>query len=89
MYRVVNHIAKFPPQRRKRLGTLPKALKSGLLWTAAHTRRGRIHDVVDDVFRFAYSRYFIGEIVEAVIGDMWCDSTVLKVIPPTQEEIDK
>ena len=71
------------------LGTLPKPLKRGLLWTTAQTRRGRIHDVIDDVFRFAYSRYFVGEVVEAVIGDMWCDSTILKVIPPTQEEIDE
>ena len=78
-----------PPPLRKRLGTLPKPLKHGLLWTTAQTRRGRIHDVIDDVFRFAYSRYFVNEVVEAVIGDMWCDSTILRVIPPTQEEIDK
>jgi bromodomain adjacent to zinc finger domain protein 1A len=74
---------------RKRLGTLPKPLKKGLLWTAHHTRRGRISDVVDDVFRFGYNRYFRGEVVEAVIGEMWCDSKILRVIPPTQEEIEK
>ena len=74
---------------RKRLGTLPKPLKKGLLWTAAQTKRGRIADVVDDVFRFAINRYFVGEVVEAVIGEMWCDSKILRVIPPTQEEIEK
>ena len=74
---------------RKRLGTLPRHLKRGLLWLANKTRRGRMHDLVDDVFRYAYNRYFKGELVEAVIGDMWCECKVLKVIPPTQEEIDK
>ena len=33
------------------------------------------------------SRYFVGEIVDAVIGNQWCESTVLRVIPPTEEEI--
>ena len=27
--------------------------------------------------------------VEGIINDQWCDCKVLKVIPPTQEEIDK
>jgi hypothetical protein len=28
-----------------------------------------------------------GEVVEAVINDVWCDARITKVIPPTQEEI--
>jgi bromodomain adjacent to zinc finger domain protein 1A len=74
---------------RKRLGDIPKPLKRGLLWIAAHTSRGRISDLVDDVYVFSNARYFMGEIVEGIIGDLWCDCKVLKVIPPTQEEIDK
>ena len=27
--------------------------------------------------------------LEGIINDEWCDCKVLKVIPPTQEEIDK
>ena len=34
-----------------------------------------------------FSRYFVGEIVDAVIGNQWCESTVLRVIAPTEEEI--
>ena len=74
---------------RKRLGDIPKPLRRGLLWIADHTSRGRISDLVDDVYIFANSRFFIGEIVEGIIGDVWCDCKVMKVFPPTQEEIDK
>ena len=74
---------------RKRLGDIPKPLKRGLLWLADHTSRGKINDVVDDVYVFANARFFIGEVVEGIINDQWCDCKVLKVIPPTQEEIDK
>ena len=31
----------------------------------------------------------MGEIVEAVIKEQWCDCRVLRVIPPTAEEIQK
>ena len=34
-----------------------------------------------------FFRYFVGEIVDAVIGNQWCESTVLRVIAPTEEEI--
>merc|ERR1712024_381804 len=54
-----------------------------------HTNRGRIADLADDVYVFSNIRYFIGEIVEGIINEQWCDCRVLKVIPPTQEEIDK
>ena len=32
---------------------------------------------------------FQGEIIEAVINDQWCDAKITKIIPPTQEEINK
>ena len=54
---------------RKRLGTIPKPLKRGILWLADHTQRGRISDLVDDVYVFASARYFVGEIVEAIVND--------------------
>ena len=74
---------------KKRLGTLPKPLKRGLLWLADHTQRGRLSDMVDDVWRFASGRYFRDEIVEAIVNEQWCDCKVINVIPPTQQEIDK
>ena len=64
-------------------------MKKALLWVADHTSRGRVNDVVDDVYSYTNARYFIGEVVEAIINEMWCDCKIVKVIPPTQEEIDK
>ena len=51
------------------------------------TRRGRQTEITDDVYDWAKSRYFKGEIVDAVIGNMWCESKILRVIPPTEAEI--
>ena len=76
-------------QARKRLGNIPKPLKRGLLWLADHAQRGRISDLVDDVYVFASGRYFKNEIVEAIINDQWCDCRVVEVLPPSQDEIDK
>jgi bromodomain adjacent to zinc finger domain protein 1A len=74
---------------RKRLGAIPKALKRSLVLLASKTRRGRLADMVDDVYVYAYNRFFIGETVEAVIKDQWCDCKVLRAIPPTDEEVAK
>ena len=74
---------------KKRLGDIPKPLKKALLWVADNTSRGRIADLADDVYVFSNVRYFVGEIVEGIINEQWCDCKLLKVIPPTQEEIDK
>jgi len=74
---------------KKRLGTIPKPLKRGLLWLADHTQRGKLSDLVDDVWRFASGRYFKGEIVEGIVNEQWCDCKVINVIPPSQQEIDK
>ena len=74
---------------KKRLGTIPKPLKRGLLWLADHTQRGKLSDLVDDVWRFASGRYFVNEVVEAIVNEQWCDCKVIHAIPPTQQEIDK
>ena len=74
---------------KKRLGDIPKPLKKALLWVTDNTSRGRIADLADDVYVFSNVRYFVGEIVEGIINEQWCDCKLLKVIPPTQEEIDK
>merc|ERR1712020_222891 len=74
---------------KKRLGDIPKPLKKALLWVADHTNRGRIADLADDVYVFSNVRYFVNEIVEGIINEQWCDCKVLKVIAPSQEEIDQ
>jgi len=72
---------------KKRLGNIPKPLKKSLLWLASHTKKGRLFEVCDDVYLYANSRFFKDEIVEAIIKDQWCDAKIVKVIPPTEEEI--
>ncbi len=74
---------------RKRLLAMPKPLKRALFWLADNTKRGRLADLVDDVYIYAYNRFFVGEVVEGVIKDQWCDCKILKVIPPTEEDIAK
>ena len=51
---------------KKRLGDIPKPLKKALLWLADRTRRGKLSDVVDDVYAFAGNRFFLGEVVEGM-----------------------
>lgn len=72
---------------KKRLGNIPKPLKKSLLWLASHTKKGRLFEVCDDVYLYANTRFFKNEIVEAIIKDQWCDAKIVKVIPPTEEEI--
>lgn len=43
---------------KKRLGSIPKPLKKALLLLASKTKRGRLADVVDDVYVYAYNRFF-------------------------------
>ena len=75
---------------KKRISNLPKPLKKGVLWLSHHkAKKGRLAELVDDVYDFIKNRYFVGEIVDAVIGNQWCESTVLRVIAPTEEEIKK
>ena len=52
-------------------------LKKGILWISAHTRRGRIAEVSDDVFEFTKQRYFRYYIsVEVQIFQTVCDGTI-------------
>ena len=51
---------------KKRLGDIPKPLKKALLWLADRTGRGKLSDVVDDVYAFAGNRFFLGEVVEGM-----------------------
>lgn len=37
--------------------------------------------------RVCSTRYFVGEVVEAIVNNQWCDCKVLSVLPPTDEEI--
>ena len=41
------------------------------------------------MYVFSNVRYFVNEIVEGIINEQWCDCKVLKVLPPSQEEIDQ
>lgn len=72
---------------KKRISNLPRPLKKGLLWLAHKTKRGRLGEIVDDVYDWSKSRYFVGETIEAVIGNQWCESKITRVIPPTEAEI--
>eukprot|EP00096_Caligus_rogercresseyi_P009103 TRINITY_DN3029_c0_g1_i3.p1 TRINITY_DN3029_c0_g1~~TRINITY_DN3029_c0_g1_i3.p1 ORF type:complete len:1517 (+),score=584.82 TRINITY_DN3029_c0_g1_i3:77-4552(+) len=81
--------SEYEEKAKERLGVFQKELKIGFLWVAHQTRRGRLSDLVDDVYKFSQGRYFLGEKIEAVIGNMWCESIVKEVIPPTPEEIEE
>eukprot|EP00092_Neocalanus_flemingeri_P010571 GFUD01011387.1.p1 GENE.GFUD01011387.1~~GFUD01011387.1.p1 ORF type:complete len:1574 (+),score=621.92 GFUD01011387.1:101-4822(+) len=72
---------------KKRISNLPKPLKKGLLWLTYKTKRGRVGELVDDVYDWSKGRYFVGETVEAVIGNQWCESKITRVIPPSDQEI--
>ena len=34
-------------------------------------------------------RYFRGEVIEAIVNEQWCDCKILRVVPPTEEEVKK
>ena len=53
---------------RRDLATFQEELQRSLLYIAGLTHRSRLADLNDDVFLFAKERYFIGEIVDAIIG---------------------
>lgn len=72
---------------KKRISNLPRPLKKGLLWLTNKTKRGRLGEIVDDVYDWSKSRYFVGETVEAVIGNQWCESKITRVIAPSEAQI--
>lgn len=54
---------------KKRISNLPKPLKKGVLWLAHRIKKGRLGDMVDDLADWTRNRYFVDEIVDAVIGN--------------------
>ena len=42
---------------KKRISNLPKPLKKGLLWLTNKTKKGRLAELVDDVYDWSKSRY--------------------------------
>jgi len=46
-------------------------LKMGLLYLTNQTRRGKVLDIFEDLFCYVKERYFVGEVVLGVIGNLW------------------
>lgn len=72
----------------KHIASFPAALQKPLLFLAERTRRSRLADMNDDVFMFAKDRYFIGEIVDVVVGGEKKLCKVLRVVPPSSNDDD-
>ncbi|CAC5390665.1 BAZ1A [Mytilus coruscus] len=70
----------------KHIASFPAALQKPLLFLAQRTKRSRLADMNDDVFMFAKDRYFIGEIVDVVVGGEKKSCKVLRVVPPVKEQ---
>lgn len=51
---------------RDMLTSFPLVLRKPILYIASLTNRGRLIDLLDDVFLFVKDRYFIGEEVDYV-----------------------
>ena len=80
---MTNHLPREIPEQSV------KKIVSLLITFNLFHNRGRIADLADDVYVFSNVRYFVNEIVEGIINEQWCDCKVLKVLPPSQEEIDQ
>ena len=52
----------------KQLATFPDYLQRPILYLANKTQRSRLEFLNDDVFVFAKDRFFIGEVVEVLLG---------------------
>ncbi|CAL8080599.1 unnamed protein product [Orchesella dallaii] len=74
---------------KKLLKGFPRPLKKALFYLAALTKRGKFTDLVEDVLTYARERYFKGEEVFSVIGNMWCPSKVIRIISPTPVEVEQ
>ena len=53
------------------LANFPEYLQRPILYLAHLTHRSRLNDLNDDVYGFAKERYFIGELVDAIISGDW------------------
>ncbi|KAH9519019.1 Bromodomain adjacent to zinc finger domain protein 1A [Bulinus truncatus] len=68
---------------KKNLATFQDSLKKPLLYLATLTHRSRLNDLNDDVFVFAKDRFFIGETLEYISGNIRRACRVIGVIPPS------
>lgn len=64
-------------------------LKQPLLYIASLTCRGKVNEACDDVYYFMKDRYFVDERVEAILRSKWYQARVVKVVPPTNEELEQ
>ena len=56
---------------------------------ASITCRGKVNDVCDDVYYFMKDRYFVNESVEAILRSKWRPAEVLRVVPPSEEDLER
>ncbi|CAK9304282.1 unnamed protein product [Gordionus sp. m RMFG-2023] len=73
----------------KCLESFPESLQKPILYLASLTQRGTLNDMCDDVFIFARDRYFVDETVHITINGQKKICHIVKVIPPSKEEISK
>lgn len=52
---------------------------------ASLTCRGKMNEACDDVYYFMKDRYFVGEVVEAILRSKWYPAELVRVVPPTAE----
>lgn len=54
---------------------------------ASLTCRGKMNEACDDVYYFMKDRYFVGEIVEAILRSKWYPAELVCVVPPSAEDL--
>ncbi|KAJ8308342.1 hypothetical protein KUTeg_013216 [Tegillarca granosa] len=67
----------------KNLATFPSYLQKPVLYLATLTHRSRLVDMNDDIFMFVKDRYFIGEMVEVMIGGERRTCKIVRVVSPS------
>lgn len=67
----------------KNLATFPGYLQKPVLYLATLTHRSRLVDMNDDIFMFVKDRYFIGEMVEVMIGGERRTCKIVRVVSPS------
>ncbi|XP_046463980.1 bromodomain adjacent to zinc finger domain protein 1A-like isoform X2 [Daphnia pulex] len=68
---------------------IPLELRQPLLLIASLTCRGKVNETCDDVYYFMKDRYFKNEHVEAILRSKWYPAQVIRVVPPTIEELEQ
>ncbi|XP_044728852.1 bromodomain adjacent to zinc finger domain protein 1A isoform X2 [Chrysoperla carnea] len=73
---------------RKSLRDFPPTLRVPLLYLASKTHRDNFTDMAEDVWKFARDRFFVGEIVDALLSDgAWHEGQILQVMAPSDEAV--